>query len=445
MIKHTLLPASEFVSRRDKFAAQMEPNSVAFISANKEVTRSNDTEYSFCQDKNFYYLTGFNEPDALLLLIKIAGAQAEYQSILFCRDKDPMQEVWHGRRVGPELAKEAYVFDQTFTLDKMDEQVTSLINGVENVYHCFTDVDLNKQVDLWIKQVASQLKMGKRSPTVKFDCSDIIHELRLIKSEAELEIMRQVNVISGNAHQRAMKYSRAGRFEYQIEAEILHEFASNGARFAAYNSIVAGGDNANILHYTDNQEELEADQLLLIDAGGEYAGYAADITRTFPINGKFTEEQKAVYELVLKSQIVAIEAIKPGMTFARLNELVGEVLTQGLFDLGILTGNIDELLKANACKKFFIHGLGHWLGLDVHDVGDYHINEKRQQLREFKPGMVMTIEPGIYIPKGCDVEPKWQGIGVRIEDNIAVTESGYENLTVNSPKTIADIEALMQS
>lgn len=439
MLNNTLLPASEFVARREQFMAKMNDNSVAFVFAHQEVTRSNDTEYSFCQNKNFYYLTGFNEPDAVLMLVK--GETSS--STLFCRNKDPLQEVWHGRRVGPDLAKSAYAFEQSFILEEMDDMVVDALNGVSDVYYCFGDERATETVTDWIKKVAAGVKMGKKAPCLKRDCSEIIHELRLIKSAAELAIMRQVNVISGNAHTRAMKFSETGKFEYQVEAEILHEFASNGARFAAYNSIVAGGDNANILHYTDNQEALTDNTLLLIDAGGELAGYAADITRTFPINGKFTPEQKTIYDLVLTSQNAAIEAIAPGMTFAKLNEIVGEVLTRGLYDLGILTGDLDTLIEENACKAFFIHGLGHWLGLDVHDVGDYHINEQRQQLRPFEEGMVMTIEPGLYIPIGAEVEEKWQGIGVRIEDNIAVTATGYENFTVNAPKTVAEIEALM--
>ena len=268
--------------------------------------------------------------------------------------------------------------------------------------------------------------------------------MRLHKSNAELDIMRQVNVISGAAHQRAMQQSQAGKFEYQIEAELLHEFASNGARYPAYSSIVAGGDNANILHYTDNDEALKNGDLLLIDAGGELAGYAADITRTFPVNGKFSEPQSLIYQLVLDSQNLAIAAIKPGQTLAELNRIVCEFLTKGLYDLGILQGNLTILIAQRACKKYFIHGLGHWLGLDVHDVGDYHASAMREQLRPFADGMVLTIEPGIYIPStDKSVDEKWRGIGVRIEDNIAITATGFENLTVNAPKTIADIEALM--
>ncbi len=444
MIKNTLLPVAEFCQRRSDFIAQMPANSIALISAGKEVTRSNDTEYPFCQSKNFYYLTGFNEPDAFLAMVKGTGAEAA-QSILFSREKDNLQEVWHGRRVGQLAAVENYQVDLCFSLAEVSEQLLPLIEGKSAVLICQHEQGkFEQQVLSWLADIRKSARTGAKAPKSLVDCSEIIHEMRLHKSDAELDIMRQVNVISGAAHQRAMQQTSAGKFEYQIEAELLHEFASNGARHPAYGSIVAGGDNANILHYTDNDETLNNGDLLLIDAGGELAGYAADITRTFPINGQFSIEQKAIYQLVLDSQNLAIEAIKPQQTFAELNRLVCNFLTQGLYDLGILKGDITLLLAQKACKKYFIHGLGHWLGLDVHDVGDYHSNQQREQLRPFAPGMVMTIEPGIYIPlSDKSVDEKWRGIGVRIEDNIAVTESGFENLTVNAAKTIADIEKVM--
>jgi len=269
--------------------------------------------------------------------------------------------------------------------------------------------------------------------------------MRLIKSSAELDVMRKANVISGKAHQRAMEKTNVGIYEYQIEAELLHEFARLGARFPAYNSIVAGGDNANILHYTNNDQQLKNDDLLLIDAGGELAGYAADITRTFPVNGIFSNEQKALYQLVLDAQNKCIAAIKPEQTLGQLNDLCCEILTQGLLELGILSGDYQALMSDKACKKYFIHGLGHWLGLDVHDVGDYNVVDKKQS-RAFEAGMVMTIEPGLYIPLDDEsVDKKWRGIGIRIEDNILVTDQGHENLTVNAPKSIDEIERLMAS
>ena len=442
MIKNTLLPVTEFCQRRRDFIAQMPSNSIALIAAGKEVTRSNDTEYPFCQSKNFYYLTGFNEPDAILALINVDNTA---QSILFSREKDSLQEIWHGRRVGQSQAVEQYHMDLCFSLAEINEQLLPLIAGKDAVLICqHEQSEFEGQVLSWLADIRKLSRTGTKTPKSLIDCSDIVHEMRLHKSSAELDIMRQVNVISGAAHQRAMQQSHAGKFEYQIEAELLHEFATHGARYPAYGSIVAGGDNANILHYTDNDETLNDGDLLLIDAGGELAGYAADITRTFPVNGRFSDEQKTIYQLVLDSQNIAINAIKPNQTFANLNSIVCNFLTQGLYDLGILRGDLTLLLAQKACKKYFIHGLGHWLGLDVHDVGDYHSNEQREQLRPFSPGMVMTIEPGIYIPlSDTRVDEKWRGIGVRIEDNIVVTDSGFENITINAPKTIADIEAAM--
>lgn len=444
MIKNTLLSVEEFCQRRHDFIAQMPENSIALITAGKEVTRSNDTEYPFCQNKHFYYLTGFNEPDAVLVLLKTAN-NVQGKSVLFCREKDRLQEVWHGRRVGQQKAVEYYQVDQCFMLSEMHEQIMPLISGKASLLLSQPEQnEFQHQVHTWLNELRKSARTGTKAPKALIDSSAILNEMRLHKSHAELDIMRQVNKISGVAHQRAMQQTQAGKFEYQIEAELLHEFARNGARYPAYNSIVAGGDNANILHYTDNDDVLNNGDLLLIDAGGELAGYAADITRTFPINGKFSPAQKAIYQLVLDSQNLAIDAIKPGESLAELNRIVCNFLTKGLYDLGILTGDLTVLLAQRACKKYFIHGLGHWLGLDVHDVGDYHANEQREQLRPFVEGMVMTIEPGIYIPENDQsVAQKWRGIGVRIEDNILVTKNGYENLTVNAPKTIADIESLM--
>jgi Xaa-Pro aminopeptidase len=442
MIKNTLLPVQEFTQRRTRFLQTMPNNSVALFPAGTEVTRSNDTEFPFCQNKNFYYLTGFNEPDAVLALVKNTNTE---QAILFCREKNPLQEIWQGRRVGPELAKSDYQFHQCFVLSELNEQLPVLLADIHEVHCCIGEnSEFDQQILTWISQVKGKSRQGINAPTKLIDCAEIIHDMRLIKSDAELAIMRQVNIISGQAHQRAMQKSAVGKFEYQIEAEILHEFARHGARYPAYTSIVAGGNNANILHYTANDDTLENNQLLLIDAGGELAGYAADITRTFPINGKFTEPQKQLYQLVLNAQNLAIAAIKPGMTLGKLNDIANECLTKGLLQLGLLSGDFSTLMAEKASKQYFIHGLGHWLGLDVHDVGNYYIDEHKRQSRAFEVGMVMTIEPGLYVPlDDTRVDEKWRGIGIRIEDNIAVTEQGYENLTSNSPKTIDDIERLM--
>jgi Xaa-Pro aminopeptidase len=437
------LPLGDFKTHRANFFDKMDTNSIAFFGAAHEVTRSNDTEYAFCQNKHFYYLTGFNEPDALLMLIKADNIE---QSILFSLPKDKSHEVWHGRRVGQEQACQHYNFNQSFVLDELPSLVPEYLNGLSQVYFCFDNNEMSQQVFTWLAQVRATVRQGAKVPAVLIDASPIINDLRLIKSANEIELMRQVNYISGLAHQRAMQKTAVGKFEYQIETELLHEFSRHGARHPAYASIVAGGDNANILHYTDNGETLKDNDLLLIDAGGELSGYAADITRTFPVNGKFTEPQKLLYQLVLDTQLAVISAIKPGITFAKLNEIANEYLTQGLIDLAILSGDLTKLLSDKASKKYFIHGLGHWLGLDVHDVGDYQINDNREQSREFVAGMVLTIEPGLYMPiDDKDLDEKWRGIGIRIEDNIVVTEQGYENLTINSPQTIIEIEALMKN
>jgi len=434
------LPLSDFKAHRANFFDKMENNSIAFFGAAREVTRSNDTEYAFCQNKHFYYLTGFNEPDALLLLLKTDNNQ---QSILFSLPKDKSHEVWHGRRVGQDQACQHYNFDQSFVLDELSSLVPEYLNNLSQIYFCFDNSEMSQQVFTWLSQVRTTVRQGTKVPEVLIDASPIINDLRLIKSANEIEVMRQVNYISGLAHQRAMKKAAVGKFEYQVETELLHEFSRHGARHPAYASIVAGGDNANILHYTDNSETLQDNDLLLIDAGGELSGYAADITRTFPVNGKFTAPQRSLYKLVLDTQLTVIAAIKPGITFAKLNEIANKVLTQGLIDLTILSGDFRQLVIDKACKKYFIHSLGHWLGLDVHDVGDYHINKNKEQCRKFVAGMVLTIEPGLYMPNDDDLDEKWRGIGIRIEDNIVVTEEGYENLTVNSPRTINEIEALM--
>jgi Xaa-Pro aminopeptidase len=444
MMNHTLLPSAEFSARREILLTKMPANSIALFSAAQELTRSNDTEFPFCQNKTFYYLTGFNEPDAVLLLCK-GVADGDDQQILFCRAKDPLQEIWHGRRVGPKQAQDKYGFDLSFSLDKIDQLVPQYLNCKSQLLSCHgADNNFEQQLLNWNASLRASARQGTKAVKILVDCSELINEMRLIKSPGELAIMRQVNHISGLAHQRAMKNCQAGKFEYQIEADILHEFAHHGARYPAYSSIVAGGDNGNILHYTDNSAPLIEHELLLIDAGGELAGYAADITRTFPINGRFSAPQKAIYQLVLDSQELAISQVAPGQTLAQLNVITGEFLTRGLHQLGILTGDVNELVQDNACKKYFIHGLGHWLGLDVHDVGDYQVEPGKGQQRKFEPGMVMTIEPGLYIALDDEsVAKKWRGIAVRIEDNVLVSIDGYENLTVNAPKLVTEIESLM--
>lgn len=436
------LSLNDYQQHREAFFNNMPANSVALFPAGKEITRSNDTEFGFCQEKNFFYLTGFNEADALLVMLK--GENNTQETILFSLEKDELHEIWHGRRIGQDNAVKDYGFNQAFELSDVDALLPTYLDGKSQIFFGFDNTEFSAKVFTWIAKVKATFRTGGKAPAQLVDSASILDELRLFKSENEIAVIRQANIISGKAHQRAMQKTQVGKFEYQIEAEILHEFARSGARHPAYATIVAGGDNANILHYTDNGDSLKNNELLLIDAGGELGGYAADITRTFPVNGKFTTEQKAIYQLVLDAKNLAIKAIKPGTSFAQLNTLTNEFLTQGLLALGILSGDLAELNQEKAIKKYFIHGLGHWLGLDVHDVGSYHANSEREQHRPFEPGMVLTIEPGIYIPIGdTSVDEKWRGIGVRVEDNIAVTTDGFDNLTQDAPETIAEIEALM--
>ena len=436
------LPLADFCKHRAALLAKMPNNSIALFPAASELTRSNDTEYAFCQNKTFFYLTGFNEPDALLVLLK--DAQGKNKSVLFSLAKDALHEIWQGRRIGQIKAVQDYGVDESFELAEVENLLPDYLNGKSQVLFGFSDHTFAAQIFTWLKQVKASIRQGAQVPGQLTDVDPMVDDLRLIKTDNELALMRHANHISGLAHQRAMQQCQVGKFEYQIEAEILHEFAQHGARSPAYASIVAGGDNANILHYTANNDVLKNNELLLIDAGIELAGYAADITRTFPINGQFTVEQKAIYQLVLDAKNLAIDAIKPGASFAELNVITNAFLTKGLVDLGILEGDLAELIANKTVKEYFIHGLGHWLGLDVHDVGNYHINTDREQLRAFEEGMVMTIEPGVYIPlSDLGVDKKWRGIGVRIEDNIAVTATGFENFTVNSPQKIEDIETLM--
>lgn len=428
---------AEFKSRRDRLLAVMEPNSVAIIPAASEVTRSRDTDYAFRQDSDFYYLTGFNEPDAVLVL----STGNESASKLFCLNKDKQAEIWHGRRIGFEKAKSDYLFDQTCALSELSEQLLDLVNGQQILYYAqgaypkFDD-------KIWSLLGTLRSNRSHTAPTAIKDIRGLIHEMRLFKSPAEINVMREACKISAQGHIRAMKFSTPGATEYQLEAELHHHYAMNGARHPAYGTIVGGGDNANILHYTDNCDVLNDGELVLIDSGCELHGYAADITRTFPINGTFSEAQAKLYNIVLAAQEAAFAEVKPGGSLSYANKQAMTILTQGLIDLGILHGELNELLSSQACKAFYMHGLGHWLGLDVHDVGDYKQDEKE---RVFEPGMVLTIEPGLYISHDTKAPEQFKGIGIRIEDNLLVTQHGYENLTESVPKSIHEIEALMQA
>ncbi|WP_018691645.1 Xaa-Pro aminopeptidase [Algicola sagamiensis] len=433
-----MIKIPEYVERRERLLEQMTPGSVALVPAAKALRRSHDTDFPFRQDSDFYYLTGFNEPDALLILDK----DTEKTTIL-CREKDQLAEIWEGRRLGFTQAIDVLSVDSAASIANMDKILQSSIDKKDIVYFAQGNFDwFDSAVLSAMNGLRASPKKGFMPPKQIQDLRPLIHEMRLIKSEHELALMRRSAEISSKAHCLAMEFCHPGAYEYQVESVIQHHFMMNGARNPAYSSIVGGGENACILHYTENQDALNDGDLLLIDAGSEYHGYAADITRTFPINGKFTPEQKALYQIVLDAQLAAIAWIKPGCWMSQALEAANKVLIQGLLDVGLLQGDPEVLLKENAQKEYFIHGLGHWIGLDVHDVGVYKIDGKE---RPFEPGMVLTVEPGLYIAPHLNVPEKWKGIGIRIEDNLLVTENGHEVLTDAVPKSIKDIESLMQS
>jgi Xaa-Pro aminopeptidase len=438
-----LIPAAVYQQRRAHLLAQCAPSSIVIIPAAGQVTRSNDTEYPFRQDSDFWYLTGFNEPDGFLLLSNQLSGEGSSQmaSFAFVLPKDPHAEIWHGRRLGAEAAPAALGIDEAYDLDTIDELLPELINGHQHLYYC---LDKYPQADALVQSALAHCKNAPKqsmtAPTSINDVSMILHAMRRIKSEPELQIMRQAGVISSDAHKRAMQFVRPGVFEYQLEAELHHEFAMRGAKHPAYGTIVGSGENACILHYTENNARINDGDLVLIDAGCELEGYAADITRTFPANGVFSPVQRELYQIVLDAQLAALDMLIPGNTIAQAMQSAVKVTVNGLLRLGILTGEFDELIEQEAWRPYFMHGLGHYLGLDVHDVGIYKQDGEDIAL---EPGVVITVEPGIYIAPDSKVPAQYRGIGIRIEDDIVITESGHEILSAGVPKSIDDIEALM--
>jgi Xaa-Pro aminopeptidase len=430
----------EFARRRRDLMAQMEPDSIAIVPAARETIRNRDVEFPFRQDSDFYYLTGFPEPDAVLVLLP---GRTHGEVVIFCRERDPTMELWNGYRAGPEGVCENYGADDAFPIGDLDDILPGLIEGRERVYYAMgRNADFDRRVMQWVNVIRSKVRAGAHPPGEFLDLDHLLHELRLFKSAAELRIMREAGKISAHAHNRALTFCQPGQYEYQLEAEILHEFASNGARHPAYGSIVGGGANGCILHYRENDAQLRSGDLVLIDAGCELEYYAADITRTFPVNGKFSKEQQALYEVTLASQLAAIAVIKPGCHWNEPHEVTVRVITQGLADLGLLDGELNELIETEAYKNFYMHRAGHWLGMDVHDVGDYKVGG---EWRVLEPGMVMTVEPGIYVsPHDTKVARKWRGIGIRIEDDVAIVKNGNEVLTGDTPKTVAEVEKIMR-
>lgn len=434
-----MITNKEYSARRKELMSLMHSNSIAIISAAPEKVRSRDTHYPYKQNVNLSYLCGFPEPESVLVLIP---GRAQGEMVLFCRDKDPLRETWDGYREGPEGAVSNFGADDAFPIADIDDILPNLIEGKDRLYYAIgKDPEFDRHLMDWVNHVRNQRGNGALPPGEFVDLDHFINEMRLFKTAGELKIMRKAAEISVSAHSRAMKASKPGLFEYQLQAEIEHEFAVHGSAGAAYTSIVGGGKNGCILHYIENRDALKDGDLVLIDAGCEYQNYAADITRTFPVNGKFSDEQAAIYDIVLQAQTDAIAVIGPGIEYNKTNEATVLAITQGLVDLGILHGDVDELIASEAHREFYMHGAGHWLGMDVHDVGDYKIDG---QWRVYEPGMVVTIEPGIYIaPGNPKVDKKWHGIAVRIEDDIVVTKDGNENITAGVPKKRDQIEALM--
>jgi Xaa-Pro aminopeptidase len=433
-----------FAANRQALLQGMEDNSIAVIpSANLQV-RNRDAEFPFRQSSDFFYLTGFTEDNACLVLVKKANAKTserEQHAILFCQPKVKEMEIWTGYRLGPDAAIESLSMSNAFAIEELDKQLPDLMSDCDGVYGLWgSDQDWDQSLIGAIEKVKLKARTGVSAPTAMLAVGPLLHELRLVKSEAEIALMKAAADLSAEAHVKAMEAVKPGMYEYQLEGLIRNHCAQNGSRFDAYSSIVGSGENACILHYTANDQKIKNGDLILIDAGCEIDHYASDITRTFPANGKFTDEQKALYQLVLDAQLAAIDAVKPGNCFNHPHEAALQVLTQGLVDLGLLSGDVDELISKESYKPFYMHKTGHWLGLDVHDVGAYKI---KGEWRVLQSGMVLTVEPGLYIaPDDTNVDEKWRGIGIRIEDDILVTDTGHQVLSENVPKSVADIEAL---
>ena len=426
-----------YSERRDKLGSMLPKNSAVVIAGASTQYRNADSSHAFRQDSNFWYLTGFNEAESTLVLL--INEKNNVQSIAFVPEKDELKEIWDGYRAGPEGAMKDYGFDLAFNNTEIDQRLPDLLAGHNQVFYPVgKSQTLDADIIEWIKSAKSK---DRHSSAIDIaDASSKIGNQRLIKDEDEIKIMKKACQISAEAHVEAMKFVKPGMTEQEMEAFYQYEFSKRGGRFSAYTPIVAGGENACVLHYVENSKQLKDGELLLVDAGCEFELYASDITRTYPINGKFTAPQLAIYEVVLEAQLKSIEAISTNNNVMDAQIISEKVITQGLIDLGILQGSMEELHAAGAFKDFYMHKIGHWLGIDVHDAGDYM---EDGDYMKFKPGMVTTVEPGIYISSASDVEDKWKGIGIRIEDDILVTAEGNENLTAFVPSDPKEIEALM--
>ncbi|CAG68008.1 MULTISPECIES: Xaa-Pro aminopeptidase [Acinetobacter] len=434
------LTQADFELRRDRLAQQMGPNSIAIIETSPVAYRNRDADYKFRADSSFFYLTGFAEPEAVAV-IETTDTVDDYTYSLFCRERNREMEIWNGYRAGIDGAIEDFEADEAYAIDLLDEEILEKLLNKERLYYRIGHrAEFDAKISQWIKQADAQQRRGNGSPSQVLQLDRIVDEMRLIKSDQEIELMQIASNISAAAHTRAMQQVRPDMMEYALEAELNYVFGQHGC-VPSYNSIVGGGENACILHYVENNKPLNSGDLVLIDAACEYEFYASDITRTFPVNGKFSPEQKALYEIVLAAQYAAIDAVRIGNAYREPHEVAVRILTQGLIDLGLLKGDLNELIETEAFRQFYMHGTGHWLGMDVHDVGSYKADG---EWRAYEDGMVVTVEPGLYIaPDDESVDPKWRGIGIRIEDDVVATQQGPLVLTKDVVKEIADIEQLM--
>jgi Xaa-Pro aminopeptidase len=439
-----------YLSRRLRLAEAMRARGggVAVLFTAPEVVRNRDSHYPFRPDSYFYYLTGFTEPEAALVVVARTDST---RSVLFCRDKNEEREIWDGYRFGPAAAVDRFGFDDAKGVATLDEELPKLLADQPALYYPLAaDAGLDAAVQRWLGAVRQQSRAGVVAPAAAWDLRALLDDMRLVKDDHELAIMRRAAGITAQAHVRAMKAAAPGMREYEVEAELLHEFRRHGSQFPAYSSIVAGGRNACVLHYRENAEPLRDGELLLIDAGCELDGYASDVTRTFPVGGRFSAPQRELYDIVLAAQAAAIDATRPGNRFVDPHEAAVRVLTQGMIDCGLIQGPVDAAIESGSFRRFYMHRTGHWIGMDVHDCGDYR--EPRGEpaaggerpWRILQPGMVLTVEPGIYVRAADDVPRHFHDIGIRIEDDAAVTEAGCEILTSGVPKRADDIEALMR-
>lgn len=438
-----------YLQRRKKLLAlmQQQGGGIAILPTAPEVMRNSDSDYPYRHDSSFYYLSGFPEPEAWLVLI----ANDQPQSLLFCRDKHDEREIWDGYRYGPNQAAEVFGFDAAYSITQFDAELPKLIANQSALYYAIgSNNNLDDKIRNWLGQIRSQSRSGTQAPARVHDLRHLVDEMRLFKDTHEIESMRQAAHISAQAHRRAMQATRPGKFEYEIEAELLYAFKTAGSPFPAYGSIVATGANACILHYRNNNAQLLSSDLLLIDAGCEFNSYASDITRVFPVNGKFSGAQRALYELVLTAQTASIAAAQPNNSFIAPHDAAVNTLAQGMLDLGLLQGSLNSVLEQESYRQFYMHRTSHWLGMDVHDVGDYREPnstaqaEQTRPWRKLQPNMVLTIEPGLYVRPTQAVPEAYWNIGIRIEDDVLITPNGNETLSKEAPKTISEIEALMK-